>query len=219
MLPAGVAVCVRPAREDDGAFLAWAVLASSRGHVGRGVWDVWIGDDEREVLVFLERLVLSGEPSLCWWWNFLVAEVDGRPAAALSGYDASAPGMADADPACRAEACGLGWDAQRLRDADRRLAPFERCLIPVTPGTWVVEWVATVPAYRRGGLVRALLDDVLDAGRRRGLAQAALTVFIGNDVAQRAYEHAGFAVVAERRDPGFAELIGCPGLRRMTRAL
>jgi hypothetical protein len=42
---------------------------------------------------------------------------------------------------------------------------------------------------------------------------------IGNDVARRAYEKAGFTSAEEKRDPVFGEVFGAPGMLRMTRRL
>jgi ribosomal protein S18 acetylase RimI-like enzyme len=87
------------------------------------------------------------------------------------------------------------------------------------PGTWIVENVATHPDFRRRGLVDGLLAAILERGRQRGAAQAGIGVMIGNDAAQRAYEKAGFRVIAENCHPDFERVWGCPGMRVLTRRL
>ena len=196
------------------------MLEASRGHLALGAWDLYVGDDEPRTLAMLERLAIQPVPSFCRVDGFFVAEVDGEPAAALCGYDPGAPGMTNPDAAIAAAvASALGWgDAERAA-ADARLEGFATCLSAPPPDVWVVEWVATRPAFRRRGLVRALLAAALDAGRGRGFRASQITLFIGNTPAERAYERAGYAIAGDKRHPAFQRSIGCPGLRRMTRAL
>jgi ribosomal protein S18 acetylase RimI-like enzyme len=89
-----------------------------------------------------------------------------------------------------------------------------------TPGDhWVVEWVATLPEYRGRGLVAGLLQEMLERGRGLDYEAAQISIMIGNDAAQRAYESAGFAVVDEKTSPQLDALLGTPGFRRLRRAI
>lgn len=214
------ATTIRPARANDARFLAWVMLAASRSHVARGAWDLYVDGPDERVLALLERMATQEERSFCRWENFLVAEVDGTPAAGLSGYAPREPGMLDPDPAIAAAARAvLGWGEVERRRADTRLAEFVTCLAPTPPDVWVVEWVATLPAFRRRGLVRDLLLAIMDRGRRRGHASSQIMVLIGNTSAQAAYARAGYRVADEKRHPDFARALGCPGIARMTREL
>jgi len=215
-----MAIRIRSATRDDAPFLAWVMLTASRGHLARGAWDVWVGDDERRALALLECLAAGDVASFCAWPGFLIAEIDGQPAAALCGYDPAAAGMTDPDPAiARAAEEAFGWGARQRAVADARLSPFFGCITVPSPGVWIVEWVATRSAFRRRGAVQALLGAVLEIGRARGFRRSQITLFIDNTPAEKAYAAAGYAHSEEKRDPGFARLIGCPGLLRMTRAL
>jgi ribosomal protein S18 acetylase RimI-like enzyme len=82
-----------------------------------------------------------------------------------------------------------------------------------------VENVATLPEFRRRGLVDRLMEEILERGRRRGATESDISVFIGNDSAQRAYEKCGFAVIAERHDPEFESVYRTPGTRTLRRSL
>jgi RimJ/RimL family protein N-acetyltransferase len=53
----------------------------------------------------------------------------------------------------------------------------------------------------------------------RGATIGEISVFIGNDAAQRAYEKAGFEVIGEKRHPEFEAVYKCPGARMLRRAL
>ena len=156
--------------------------------------------------------------TFCHHSGFLVAEVDGRPGAALSAYVGGA-GMA-AIAAAEADAYrALGWGEARLEEANARLAPIAPCFPEQPLETWIVEWVAARPELRRRGLVRVLLEEILAAGRRRGHRQAQISILIGNTPAERAYEQVGFRTADEKRTADFEATIGSPGIRRMTRVL
>ena len=211
---------IRPATAADVDFVAWVILAASRSQLPLGAWDHYVASDEARVLSLIQRMVTQDVRSFCRWEGFLLAEVDGTPAAALSGYTSSDPAMANPDPAIAAASrAALGWSDPELQAAGARLGAFLTCVTEPPPDTWVIEWVATRPEFRRRGLVHELLLAILDAGRRRGLTRSQIMVFIGNTAARCAYERAGFAFVDEKRDPGFARLMGCPGISRLMREL
>jgi len=211
---------IRPATAADEAFLAWVILTASRSHLPLGAWDHFLDAPEADVLAFLARMVGQPEPSFCRWEGFLVAEVDGEPAAGLCGYAAGDPGMANPDPAIAAAAkATFGWDAVALQRADARLAAFVTCVSTVPADTWAVEWVATRPTFRRRGLVHELLLAVMDVGRQRGFRRSQIMVLVGNTAAQCAYERAGYVFANDKRHPDFERLMGCPGIGCLTREL
>jgi ribosomal protein S18 acetylase RimI-like enzyme len=84
---------------------------------------------------------------------------------------------------------------------------------------WVVENVATLPKFRRRGIVDALLSDILEQGHKRGARTADIGVLIGNMPAQRAYEKNGFEIVNEKMHPAFEAAYGCPGIRSLSQRL
>ena len=59
----------------------------------------------------------------------------------------------------------------------------------------------------------------MERGRRRGATVSDISVFIGNDSAQRAYEKCGFESIAERLDREFEAVYGTPGVRTLRRSL
>lgn len=212
-------VRIRDATRDDAAFLAWVVLAASRSHVARGAWDLAVPDSDEERDRFVESLLTSEASHWCHAGGFLIAELDGQPAAALSGYAPDDPELASGGEAIAAGFRALGWKDLQVRQAFERLSVFLGCLPQDEPGAWIVEWVATRPEHRGRGLVQRLLEAELARGRARGHAVAQITILSGNTAAQRAYERAGFAYVDERRSAAFEQALGCPGLLRMLRAL
>src|SRR5690348_8151077 len=85
---------IRSARPDDAPFIARTILSSQRGNRPRGWFDVALGLPEAECLDFVARIAAAQNVS---WWHvsqFLIAEVDGAPAAALCALPSAGTGAA-----------------------------------------------------------------------------------------------------------------------------
>lgn len=210
-------VSIRRATPADAPFLSWIAIAAARSHVPRGFWDVLAGDDSDRCQELLEQLILADAPSWWHWSGFWVAEREGRPGAALSGFDPARLVAPDVAVPAAAQAAGFGRAA--LAEAFARCSPLFSCMHEPSPGAWVVESVATRPEARGAGLGAALVAHVLAEGRAHGHALAQLSLMIGNASAQRLYERHGFAVAAEKRSPAFEATLGCAGLAQMRCAL
>lgn len=212
---------IRDAKPEDAGFLAWALLTAHRGHLKQCMWDIRMDGDEAKVLDYLE--ILAGTKALHWchYSIFLIAEVDGRPASTLCGYLESELG---------ADSRSLGKGLKEANQAfglseEEAQAGFERIssILHVEPEhaheIWVVENVATRPEYRRLGLIDRLMKEILDRGLGLGAKVSDISVLIGNDKAQRAYEKNGFAVCGEKVHPEFEAVYGTPGIRTLTREI
>jgi translation initiation factor 4G len=212
-----VAPELRRAGPGDAALVAEVLEMAGRGHLPRGPWDLLFPDaGERAAALGM----LAGHfPSWCHHSVFHVAEQDGAPAAALASFEPAAIGGTALAGPLAATFSRLGWPEGRMAAAGPLLAPYLRCFPDMPAGVWIVENVGTRPAWRRRGLVGALLEQALAEGRRAGHESAQISCLIGNDAARHAYERAGFETVEERKDPAFEALLGAPGFLRMTRAL
>ncbi|MCC8942834.1 GNAT family N-acetyltransferase, partial [Bradyrhizobium sp. Arg68] len=80
---------IRPANSDDAAFIACIVLAAQRGPLPRGWCDIALARSEPECLAFMARLAIARARSWYHVAHFLIAEVDGVPAAALCALPAA----------------------------------------------------------------------------------------------------------------------------------
>jgi ribosomal protein S18 acetylase RimI-like enzyme len=219
MMAAGRSLpAIRPARPDDASFIARNILASQRGPFPRGWFDIALGWDEPQCLAFVECIAIA--PTQSWWHitQFIVAEVEGEPAASLCALPAEGTEAA-ARAAIQEVATAIGLSATDLMAIFRRGAYGANCWVQGGEGEWLIEHVATLPAYRGRGLVQALIDHALAAGKAAGFARASISFLIGNAAAERCYAKAGFAFAEEKRDPAFEALTGSPGFRRFARGI
>lgn len=207
------------ATSEHAEFIAWVVLTAFRSHLERGFWDFMIEGDEAQKLRYLEALATTEQRHWSHYSTFLVAEIEGKPASALCGYFEDELG----GPTLRL--AGMEANEKTGRSEEAAAAGFERAksimnVIPEHPaGAWIIENVATLPEFRRRGLVDRLMPAIMDRGRARGAQVSDISVFIGNDPAQRAYEKCGFVVVGEKRDPEFESVYKTAGVRTLRRSL
>lgn len=214
-----MALRIRRGRADDADFLAWVMFSASRAHLTRGLWDLIIDADEAGCLDYLKRLAVAEPRSLYHYESFLVAEVDGAPAAALCGFETRGAWEIVGDAIANVQR-DLGWTDADAKASYQRISPIWTACMPSDAGAdFAIESVATLPEYRRRGLVRTLLDAVLQDAGQRGCRLAQITTYIGNDIAQLAYEKSGFQVLDRNRCSELEEILGVPGFLRLTRTM
>ena len=202
---------------EQARFVAWVTLAAFRSHLPLGMWDYMFGGSDEELLDYLEVLTMTEQRHWGHYSLFSIAEVEGTPAAGLSGFfeeTQSGDGLRLAIQEAN-EKTGRTADPEALG----RAMTIMNIVMAHEPGAWVVESVGTRPEFRRRGLIDLLMTAMLERGRQRGATTAEIGVFIGNDPAQRAYEKHGFRVVGEKRDAAFEAVYGTPGARMLRRRL
>jgi translation initiation factor 4G len=169
---------IRSARTDDADFLGWVILTAARGHLERGWFDVVLQRHDAFCLEYCSKL--AGAAARSRWHRslFSVAEVDGRPAAALCGfgdrflYAASSGAMAEAS-----QKMGLS------EEEHARLWPRGAFILSCTTseeGAWTIENMATLPEYCRTGATQALLCNELERARAAGYTPVQVSFFVGN---------------------------------------
>lgn len=210
---------IRSARPDDAQFLAWVMLTAGRSHLQYGIWDHYVGGTEQDCLSFLSLIGVTQKPHLFHYSTFIVAEINGQKAGALSGYDPKVLGMKAFMQALPEVFQKVGWSKDEQKAAVERYLPWMTCMPDDTEGAWIVESVAARPEHRRKGVVNTLLTEILSRGRESGYKRAQIGVLINNTPARRAYEKSGFAFVDEKRDPTFEATFGTPGITKLLRDL
>src|SRR5262249_51615528 len=156
------------ASKDHAELIAWVCLAASRSQLPRGFWDYYLMYPDRDCQHYLEGLAVSATPHMFHHSCFLVAEVDGTPAAALCGYFEAELSYERLGKAMSEVDGRLGRTPEDNQAGMARNATFFTVTPEHPPGTWIVENVATLPEFRRQGLVDQLLGVVLERGRARG---------------------------------------------------
>lgn len=207
------------ATPESDEFLAWVCLTAFRSHLERGFWDFMLDGDEDYKLRYLSELVASEARHWSHYSTFIIAEVDGRPAAALCGYFESELGGPTLRLASEEANRRVGRSEEEAAEGFGRASSIMSVVPEHTEGAWIVENVATWPQYRRQGLCERLVEEMLDRGRARGATVSEISVFIGNDGAQRAYEKCGFVVAGEKRDAEFERVYRTPGTRTLRRSI
>lgn len=205
---------IRSARHDDAAFLAWLILTAGRAHVKRGIWEVILGESENKCLAFLELLAVTATPHLFHHSCYLVAELGSQPVAGLGGYDPRVLGYPALLRALPEAFKKIGiYDLDET--TDNRPPRILECIPDAIEGAWVIDSVATLPEFRRQGIVNRLLEEIIENGRQKGFRRSQINIYIGNTSAQKAYEKQGFKILDEKRDPYFEKEIGSPGMARL----
>ncbi len=209
---------IRPARPEDAEFLSWVILTAGRAHVTRGIWEVILGGTEPDCLHFLQLLTATSTPHLFHNSCYLIAESGGRPVAGLGGYDPHILGYEALRRAIPEVFRTFGHTAAEP-DTNIRAERVLCCMPDEAQDAWMIDSVATLPEYRRKGIVDRLLEAILEKGRQKGFQRAQINIYIGNIAAQRAYEKKGFKIIDEKRHSDFEAEIGSPGMARMVKTL
>ena len=209
---------VRSARPEDADFIAQTILSAQRGYRPRGWFDVALGWPDAQCRDFIARVATARAMSMWHVSQFLVAEIDGKPAAALCALPAAGTGPA-AWRAIEEVAAATGLAEPELEAIRRRGTYTRACWVQGGEGDWMIEHVATDAAYGGRGLAQVLIAHALAKGRAAGFTRATISFLIGNTPAERAYVKAGFVCAEEKRDPAFEALIGAPGFRMFAREL
>jgi ribosomal protein S18 acetylase RimI-like enzyme len=137
-----------------------------------------------------------------------IAEVDGRPAAAMAAFpvaQAAERSRAYMDLTLRGTPLWRWPGVLRLYWVGGRAGPKPR------EHSFYIDALATDPAFRRRGAARALLDEAERQAREHGLPAVSLDTTLSNEAARALYAGAGFDEVAYRAPsrglPGFVALV------------
>jgi len=189
-----------------------------RGHRPRGWFDIALGWPEAQCLAFIARIAVTRSVSQWHTSKFLIADVDGKAAAALCAVPDAGSGPA-AWRALEEVANEAGLGSSDIEAIRQRGTYIRTCWVQGGADDWMIEHVMADPAFRGRGLVQALIGHALEKGRAAGFSRASIPFLIGNDPAERCYAKAGFSFAEEKRDASFEALTGAPGFRRFARTI
>jgi ribosomal protein S18 acetylase RimI-like enzyme len=214
-----MSLSIRPANDGDADFIAWVIQEAARSHLPKGLWDMVFPGPDDERLALLAKIATSDRRHFGHCALFRILEEDGRPAAAMCGYEHGEHGFEQLTLAMASVLVEQGWQPAQLVEMGERTKSFSATGYVNPDGLWIIEWVATVPEQRGRGLVRKLMLEVLEEGRQRGFTRAQIGYLLGNVRAKSAYEGVGFQWLEDHCHPTFEADYGAPGLARMQRDL
>ncbi len=208
-------ITIRLATPDDASFLAWVMQEAARSHLKKGLWDYAFPGPDDQRLEILEAFITTDLIHFGHWSRFLVAEVDGKQAAALSAYVNAEHGGDKIERAMVEAFTNLSWTMEQMMEIPGRIAHFKSTGYVNQDNCWIVEWVAARPEFRRLGLINQLLNRIFEMGRNKGFDKAQIGYLMGNTPAKNAYEKAGFKWVKEYCHEDFEKVYGIPGMASM----
>jgi translation initiation factor 4G len=214
-----MAIAIRDATAADADLVAWVQQEATRSGRPLGFWDLAFPGPDGPRLGLIAEIAASEREHFAHVSGFIVAEVDGEPAGALSGYAPGVKKLGHFVGSMNRVLQRHGWNEAHQRLLGQRVAPAVACFSDAPEDRWIVEWVALRPNARGKGVAATMLDVILERGRAAGFHEAQITFLEGNTPAQRTYERAGFAAIDGKRDPQFEAIFGAPGTVRMTRKL
>ena len=161
---------------------------------GRSVWEDLVEPTGTPTMRFLEAKLAADASNWGAVEDFIVIEVEGRPAAACAVYDVKE------DPALRmplnlarlaSVAQTLGWSeavTAGFRTRYDALCAVGDAVTMTPQAPIIVESVAVLPAYRGLGLGKRLMEAAFDEARRRNGTVLGVSVLHDNVAARRLYE-------------------------------
>lgn len=211
-------LAIRTANPKDAGFIAWAILTATRSHLSKGWFDIALAQPESECLHFISMLTTTTVLSQWHYSRFLIAEEGVTPVSAVAAFRAG-----DAYPVSTSALVEtikkLELPSKAAEAIWQRGAYMFLCTMRPNDERWVVENLATIPERRGCGCTPILLSRALDNGRNSGFKEAQITLFIGNERAERAYHKVGFLPDKEKRHPTFEAMTGTAGLRQYRKIL
>src|SRR5258708_37082330 len=178
---------IRDATRADADLIAWVQVEASRSGTPLGFWDLALpGPDEPRQRLIAE-LAVSTKEHFSHISGFLVAELDGVPVGALSGYAPAVKKLGHFVGALNHALERNGWNEAHRSLLGIRILPAVSCFSDTPDDRWIVEWVAVLPNVRGKGVAAQLLQSILERGRAAGFHKAQITYLVGNIPAQRAY--------------------------------
>lgn len=203
-----MSITIRKALDSDGAFIAEALLTSSRADKKIGVFDyIFNTNDDKRLLEFLQKLTLTTAKSYCHFSNFTLAVVGGKSVGTICGYE---PRIATHEVfALALEEIGID------ESYHERIASYLLCEPEFDNKTWVCDFMVVDPEYKSFEVLKELVGKSLLTARLKGYRKVETMIEIGSAETELIYKKLGFAVIDEKRSNYYEEQFGRAGLMRL----
>jgi len=203
---------VTQATEANAAYIARAVLTSSRAGKAFGLFDVIFEEgDETVLLGRIEALCKTASRSYCHYSHFLIAMQGGKAVGTLCGYE---PRLATQEQFSKALS-EVGVDEAYKE----RIATYLLVAPEIDRQTWMLDFMTVEPTVEPLPVFAALLKKSLLTARLKGYRKAQTMVEIGSFEIEMLYEKLGFDVKDEKRSELYERQFHRTGIKRLQMAL
>jgi hypothetical protein len=203
-----MAITIRKALSTDDEFLAQALLESSRAGKKLGFFDfIFNTSDEKHLISYLKRLVVTSSKSYCHFSNFLIALENGKSVATICGYE---PRIATADVFAHALE-ELGID----ETYHERIAAYLLCTPDIDNKTWVCDFWMGHAGFGTIEIFKELVGKSILTARLKGYRKVQSMVEIGSIEIEMMYKKLGFHLMDEKRSEYYDEQFGRAGIMRL----
>lgn len=231
-------VIVRKATEEDCDFIGKIWYHSLESHLAVGALSAafpTLSVDEHYRIMSLfasgkfEVKSRAGVPSVLHWKWCIIAEVDGKPAAAISCFSdlegdfeetsctAMAPVLVELYGEEKGKELYESW-VKVLAGVFYGALNFIKEPNPKNP-RFHTEMIGCLPEFRRRGALSALMKRGFEIGRKKGFKTATLMILEHNIPAKKAYKKLGFVELFTIRWTQIQDFISETGLIRMVAPL
>ncbi len=199
---------IRKATKNDKEALAKAMLESSSAEKSSSLFDlIFETGDAAELTAHLEQLCVTETKSYCHFSNFVIADVDGKLAGVLCGYE---PRLAPQEIFTKALS-EIDFDESYLE----RIVAYLVVEPEIDKNTWVLDFMAVKDEYHEFDVLKEMIRKSLLNARLKGYRKAQTMVEIGSVEARIVYEKLGFSVVDEKQSELYKEQFGRAGIMRL----
>ncbi len=196
---------ISKASASDAGFIARMILQSSRAEKKYGIYDLAFGTrSDEELLSYLEKMVVTQTKNHMHYSNFLVASMDSKKVGTICSYE---PRISTHE-AFKKSLEEIGFDGD-LSDYEEILST---CRFEQNNRTLNFDFMEELEGFVDVGVLKALMQKSLLAGRLKGYRIAQTIVEIGSLEIILLYKKLGFREVKQQECELYKEKFGRSGL-------
>lgn len=207
-----MSIVIRKAQDRDKDFLINAIIETEKSGSEMisycGIFSISESDLRKLLGDILDEAVEGQELCIS---HFLIAEVDGEPAAAVSAWIEKESGIASS--ILKSNILMYFLDAEVIRAAMPALTLMNEVSFNREEGALQIECVYTLEKYRGMGLAGRIIEEHIRISQEAGsdLEKVQVILLENNAAAKRAYEKVGFGFVAARKcsDNAILSILPC----------
>lgn len=196
---------ISKASKEDAKFLAQMILQSSRAEKKFGMYDLVFGTkNDKELLTFLEKLIITETKNHCHYSNFLIAKMDGKDVGSLCSYE---PRISTHE-AFKESLKEIGFEG----DISEYEEIMQSCNIEQNNRTLVFDFMEELEGFVDVGVLKSLMHKSLLNARLKGYRIAQAVLEIGSLEAILLYKKLGFSEIKQKECELYKEKFGRNGL-------